>query len=229
VSDQLVVRGDRQVLGALANNQGAKISYHGYGALVKMIAADDWLTECVAMRSDIPEAHFRQLIAKASTVVQHKLKAASPRHADLLREILPQIKQQPNLAAAEAPKDYRVAQLNIRPLLQSGQLTEAAVNTFAAGKKLEEVIVSIASLAGSTPEEIERLLMSRWSSPVAIILKAIGFHWATAQAIYMARLQPGEAPQNDLATIKTEFLALSRQTAERIMRFYKTRKVAASS
>ena len=58
-----------------------------------------------------------------------------------------------------------------------------------------------------------------WSSPVAVILKAIGFHLATIEALYRARLSAGDPIRDDLTRTKAEFIALSRPTAERIVRF----------
>jgi hypothetical protein len=92
--------------------------------------------------------------------------------------------------------------------------------------KLEEVIVSVSKLSGLSAIEIERLFMGTWSSPVAVILKAIGFHLSTVEAIYRSRLSAGEVVRDDLIQAKAEFIALRRPTAERIMRFYCARKAA---
>jgi hypothetical protein len=66
--------------------------------------------------------------------------------------------------------------------------------------------------------------MGTWSSPVAVVLKAIGFHLATVDAIYCSCLSNGEAMRDDLRVTKLEFINLKRPTAERIMRFYKARE-----
>ncbi|MFY9687407.1 MAG: DUF2336 domain-containing protein, partial [Pseudolabrys sp.] len=57
VSDHLVTKGDNTVLRTLASNPGAAISDLGFGILVKKSADDDWLSERVARRIDIPEHH----------------------------------------------------------------------------------------------------------------------------------------------------------------------------
>jgi Uncharacterised protein conserved in bacteria (DUF2336) len=110
--------------------------------------------------------------------------------------------------------------------VNSKPLTEAAVNEFAKARKLEEIIVSISQLSGLPAIEIERLFMGAWSSPVAVILKAIGFRLATVDAIYRSRLSDGEVIRDDLFQTKAEYIALRRPTAERIMRFYCARKAA---
>ena len=119
-------------------------------------------------------------------------------------------------------KDYRTAELVVR----SKPLTEASVIEFAKKKQIEEVVVALALHSDFGVGEIERLFLNTWSSPCAVILKAIGFHLSTLDLIYAARLGPGEVPRNDFIHAKAEFIALRRATAERIMRFFRTRRAA---
>jgi uncharacterized protein (DUF2336 family) len=220
ISDQLVTKGNIKVLRTLASNPGAAISDLGFRILVKKSADDDWLSERVARRIDIPEHHLRELIAKASEIVRERLMADIPELGETIKEILPNDAQ----ATGETglSKDYRTAEL----VVKSKPITETVVNEFAKAKKLEEVIVAIAQLSGLSAAEIERLFMGSWSSPVAVIFKAIGFRLATVDAIYRARLSNGQVVHDDLTQIKAEFIALRRPTAERIMRFYSARKAA---
>ena len=220
VTDQLVTRGDIKVLRTVASNPGAAISDLGFGILVKKSAEDDWLSDRVARRIDIPEHHLRELISKASDVVRQKLTADIPELGEIIKEILPD-----SAPAMGSDKDYRTAEL----VVSSKPLSEAVVYEFAKEQKLEEIIVSISRLSGLPAIEIQRLFIGTWSSPVAVILKAVGFRLATVEAIYRSRLSSGEVIRDDLIQTKAEFIALSRPTAERIVRFYRARKAANSS
>ncbi len=220
VTDQLVTKGDIEVLRTLASNPGAAISDLGFGILVKKGTDDDWLSERVARRIDLPEHHLRELISKASEIVRQRLIADVPALREIIEEILPESLPATGNETPDLCKDYRTAEL----VVKSQPLTEARVNEFAKAQKLEEIIVSISQLSGLSAAEIDRLLMRTWTSPVAVILKAIGFHLTTVDAIYRSRLSNGEAIQGDLSQIKAEFIALRRPTAERIMRFYGARK-----
>jgi len=222
VSDQLVTKGNIEVLRTLASNPGAAISDLGFGILVKKSTDDDWLSERVARRIDIPEHHLRDLISKASDIVRQRLMTDIPELGETIKDILPYSAPAAERRTPGLPKDYRTAEL----VVKSRPLTEAAVNEFAKAKKLEEVIVSVSKLSGLSAIEIERLFMGTWSSPVAVILKAIGFHLSTVEAIYRSRLSAGEVVRDDLIQAKAEFIALRRPTAERIMRFYCARKAA---
>lgn len=222
VSDQLVTKGNIGVLRTLASNPGAAISDLGFGILVKKSADDDWLSERVARRIDIPEHHLRELISKASEIVRQRLMKDAPELNEIIENILPENARSGQTKTAGLSRDYRTAEL----VVSSKTLNEAVVSEFAKARKLEEIVVSIARLSGLSTLEIERLFMSTWSSPVAVIFKAIGFHLPTVDAIYRSRLSSGEAIHDDLSQVKAEFIALRRPTAERILRFYCARRAA---
>jgi uncharacterized protein (DUF2336 family) len=222
VSAHLIRRGDRNVLTAVANNPGAKISEPSFEILVDKSTDDEWLSECVARRTDIPDHHFRQLVVRASETVRQRLIGDDPRQRQLINAILPPT--EPSTERSDKAKDYRTAELVVR----SQPITEAAVIAFANAKKLEEMVVAIAELSGLSASEIDRLFMRSWSSPVAVILKAIGFHLGALHAIYSARLSGEASTQPDLIRTKAEFIALRCPTAERILRFYQVRKSAAA-
>jgi len=217
ISGELIAKGDRKVIGAVVNNQGAAISEPSFRILVEKGTDDDWLAECVASRKDIPERHLRKLVARASDIVRERLIAASPRRRELIDSVM---KRKTPVEKSDPPKDYRTAELVVR----SRPLTEATVNEFARARQTDEVAVAIAQLSGLTPAEIDRLISGTWSSPIPVVLKAIGFHLSTLQAIYNSRLKEGEPPRADLVQAKAEFIALQRGTAERILRFYRVRK-----
>ncbi|MFZ3357597.1 MAG: DUF2336 domain-containing protein [Xanthobacteraceae bacterium] len=222
VTYRLISKGNKKVLGTLASNPGAAISDPSFGILVRKSVNDDWLSECVAVRRDIPEHRLRELLSKASEIVRRRLISLHPEFKDVIRGLWPDKSPPTANHAPSQPRDYRGAER----VVQSRELTEAIVNEFARDKRLPEITVSIAQLSGLSVDEIERLFMGKWTSPVAIILKAIGFHLSTIDAIYHSRLSSGEVIHSDLIQIKAEFLAVRRATAERILRFFYAKRAA---
>jgi Uncharacterised protein conserved in bacteria (DUF2336) len=225
VSSQLIARGDRKVLGTVAINPGAAISDPSFGVLVQKSVNDDWLSECIAGRKDIPQHHLRALLLKASEIVRRRLLLAHPELRDAIREIFP-----PPISSTTSKTgwsiDYKAAERTVK----SREITEEAVKGFARQKKAGEIIVSVAQLSNLSVDEIERLLMNTWTSPVAVIFKAIGFHLPTLESIYRSRLSDHESGRNDLVQTKAEFMAVRRPTAERIVRhFYAKRAVEISN
>jgi hypothetical protein len=225
VSGLLIAKGDRIVLGTLACNPGATISDPSFGVLVRKGADDDWLLECIAGRKDIPSHRLQELLSKASAIVRKRLTTAHPELRGVIANIFP-----PRASTTGEPPapstDYRAAEIAI----SSREPTEALVNEFAVAKKLGEIIVSISRLSGLSVYEIGPLFLGRWASPVAIILKAIGFQLRTVDAIYRARLASHEGIDSDLIQTKAEFIAIRRPTAERIVRhFYAKRAIQISN
>jgi hypothetical protein len=225
VSSQLIERGDKKVLVVLASNPGAVISDPSYAILVRKSADDDWLSECVAGRRDIPAHHLRELLSKASEIVRQRLMTAHPELHETIQEIFPT--WQPPATNNTGPSiDYKTAEQTVKSM----EITEEAVKGFAKEKKVGEIVVSIARLSGLSPYEIERLFLGTWTSPVAVVLKAIGFHLPIIEMIYRSRLSDHEPVHDDLIRTKAEFIAIRRPTAERVVRhFYAKRAVKFSN
>ncbi|HTQ33640.1 MAG TPA: DUF2336 domain-containing protein, partial [Stellaceae bacterium] len=70
ITDVLVRRGDIEVARSVANNHKARLSEHAFTTLVKRAERDGVLAEKVGLRTDIPPRLFRELLMKASGVVQ---------------------------------------------------------------------------------------------------------------------------------------------------------------
>jgi uncharacterized protein (DUF2336 family) len=216
VSDQLIKRGGQEVLGAVVNNPGARISDPSFSILMERSTGNEWLAECIGRRVDIPDHHLRELVTRASEAVRQRLIAGDPRRQQLIDGILPAGSN----ATSLEEKSYRKAELAV---LAHGA-SEATINEFAQNKKLDEIVVALAQLAKLSFPETERLLTGAWLSPVAIIFKALGLKLSTLTAVYNAHLPSGAAAGPDLVRTKAEFIALSRPTAERILRFYQVRR-----
>jgi uncharacterized protein (DUF2336 family) len=225
VSHQLIAKGDKVVLGTLACNPGAAISDPSFGMLIQKGADDEWLLECVAGRKDIPSHHLRALLSKASEIVRERLTKAHPELRWIIEDIFPSRTSTTSRPAALSI-DYKTAE----GVVDSRELTEAVVIEYANAKQLGEIIVAVARLSGLSVFEIERLFVGRWTSPVAIILKSIGFQLRTVDAIYRARLATHQAVEDDLTQTKAEFIAIRHPTAQRIVRhFYAKRAVKISN
>jgi uncharacterized protein (DUF2336 family) len=224
ISYHLVAKGNKKILSTLASNPGAAISDSSFGILVKKSAEDDWLAECVAGRKDIPEHHLRELVSKASEIVRQRLITSNPELSDIIQEILP-LKASTANKAPNPVTDYSAAERLVKLL----EVTETVVIEFAREKKLAEMVASIAQLSRLSVYEIERLFMGPWTSPVAVILKALGFRLSTIDAIYRSRLSAGEVIRGDLIQTKAEFIAIRRPTAERILRFFYAKRAVTIS
>jgi uncharacterized protein (DUF2336 family) len=79
VTDELVTRGNREVVQSVVSNEGACFSDFGFRQMIKRSETDAALAEQVGLRKEIPRHMFRQLIAKASDEVKRRLELERPK------------------------------------------------------------------------------------------------------------------------------------------------------
>jgi len=194
LSDILVERGDREVVRSIANNRHAQLSDNAFSTLVKRAEEDSVLAEKVGMRTDIPPRLFRQLLMRASDVVQKRLLAkAKPETQTEIRRVLAQVTDE--VAAKAAPRNYAAALATVRALHSQHKLKETDIAEFAKSGKYQETIAARAS----------------------------GFDWSTVKAILNARPGAKPSP-HALDVARDNFERLTVTTAQRVVRFWQVRQ-----
>ena len=219
VTDVLVRRGDQEVVHSVVGNQGARLSNDGFIVLVDRAGSDEVLAEKVGLRPDIPPRLFRDLLLKATEVVQQRMLAsAKPERQAEIRRILAKVSRE--VGARAGTRDYLAAREKVLALRQQGKLDEAAVGKFAGEGHYEEMVVALALLCSVSIEVVDRLMTGDRPDPILILCKSAGWSWATAKAIIMAR-RPGQSPSSvGLDAAFANFKRLSLTTAQRVMRFW---------
>jgi uncharacterized protein (DUF2336 family) len=220
LTDVLVRRGDREVVHSVADNRDARISNDSFSTLVDRAGSDGVLAEKVGLRPDIPPRLFRDLLLKATEVVQQRLFAsAKPETQAEIRRVLAKISHE--VAAKAAPRDYSAAQRTVEALKREGKLNEAALVDFAGRGQYEETVAALASLCAVPIEVVDRLMGGDRPDPVLILCKSAGWGWPTVKTIIMART--GGTSSQGLDTAYANFERLSPTTAQRVMRFWQLR------
>ena len=223
VTDVLVRRGDREVVHSVAENRGARFSEDSFVTLVDRAEKDGVLAEKVGLRPDIPPRLFRDLLLKATEVVQQRLFAsAKPETQAEIRRVLAKISTE--VGATSAPRDYSAAQRTIEALRQEGKLDEACLVDFAKRSQYEETIASLAALCAVPIEVVDRLMGGERPDPVLILCKSVGWGWPTVKAIIMSRPRGVATSSQTLDAAYANFERLSPTTAQRVMRFWQVRR-----
>jgi uncharacterized protein (DUF2336 family) len=224
ITDVLVRRGDQEVARSVADNATARLSNDAYSALVNRAEKDNILAEKVGRRPDIPPHHFRDLLVRATEVVQRRLLAtAGPDTQSEIRRMLAAISKEFNAVAA--PRDYSAAQRTVLGLHRAGQLGEAELSNFAQSNKFEETVATLSALCGVPIEAVDRLAAGERPDPVLILCKAVGFGWPTAKAILLAQPDSRKPNNQALDAAHSNFERLSPSTARRVVRFWQVREV----
>jgi uncharacterized protein (DUF2336 family) len=221
VTDVLVRRGDREVVRSVANNRNARISDGAFTSLVKRADDDGVLAEKVGLRADIPPHLFRDLLVRATDVVQKRLLAAArPETQAEVRRVLAKISKE---AAGSASRNYAAAQEVIRELHDAGQLDEASLIKFADGARFEETVAALSALCAVPIDVVDRLMTGDRPDPVLILCKAVGFGWQTVRAVINTRAGAKPVSNQALDAAYANFEKLSPSTAQRVVRFWQVR------
>jgi len=223
VTDVLVARGNRQVMHSVAENRDARLSENGFSVLVNQAETDGALAERVGLRPDIPPRLFRELLLKATEVVQQRLFAsAKPETQAEIRRVLAKVSGE--VAAKAAPRDYSAAQRAVEALRLVGKLDEAALVDFAKAVQFEETVAALSSLCAVPIEVVDRLMGGDRPDPVLILAKSAGWGWPTVKTIILSRSRGKGGSSQALDNAYSNFERLSPATAQRVMRFWQVRR-----
>ena len=227
VTDVLVRRGDRQVVRSVAGNRAARLSEGTFSTLVSRAEKDGELAEKVGMRPDIPPRLFRELLFKATAVVQQRLLASARPETQLeIQRILAKVSKE---VGTSGGRDYAAAERTVETLHQQGRLNEPALLDFAKSNQYEEAVAALARLCAVPIDVVDRLMSGDRPDPVLILCKAAGWQWPTARAIIVARPSGKGTSTQALDAAFANFERLSPATAQRVMRFWQARPNAAPS
>lgn len=224
VTDVIVRRGAREVVRQVAVNNGAKFSTSGFAGLIKRANDDGALALAVGQRQDLSAPHLQHLVTGAVDLVRRRLMAnATP---DRRAAIIAIIGEASGVSQAKpAIRNFVAAQRVVLELHVAGQLDEAALAAFAKERKYEETAAALSAMTGVPLVVVDRLLSGEKADPIAILGKSIGLAWPTVRAVMVLRLGPGRTPSiPDLGRAQLAFDQLPSSTAQRVVKFWQTRR-----
>jgi uncharacterized protein (DUF2336 family) len=225
VTDVLVKRGDRDVARNIARNRTARLSEVSFAALVGQAHSDEILAEGVGLRPDIPARLFRELLLKATSVVQQRLLASANAATQAeIKRVLAKVSGE--VASKSRQRDYSAAQRVVAELRKEGKLNEPQLVEFARTGRYEETVASIELLCRVPIDVVDRLMSGDRPDPILILCKAAGWGWPTARAVIQSRPHVN-ASSHALDNAFSNFERLSGATAHRVMRFWQARTTAA--
>jgi uncharacterized protein (DUF2336 family) len=227
VTDELVTRGNQEVVGSVAENKGAQISDFGFLHMIKRSSGDSILVEHLGHRKDIPRPMFQQLISKASADVRRKLELERP---DLLGEIRSSVVEVAGSLQSRfgpATRSYFEVKRAVKLRHQRGVLNEQSIVEYALAHKIEETTVGLSLLCGVPIGAVELALMDR--EMALILAKARGFEWHTAMALLFLGAKDHRIKAQDLEELKGEFERLDTRTSQDVLNHYRSRKYSVVS
>jgi len=226
VTDALLARHYPSVSRRLVNNPGARVSAAGFAIVLAQAESDPELAIDTGIRVDLPPDLRQQLLRSATETVRARLLSRAPPH--LFEEIRAAIATASAGAGREMAKarDFAAAKRHVMQMKTRGELDEQALLGFARTRKYEETVVALAELSRTTVDVIRPLMQSLRDDGVLIPCKVAGLGWDTVVAVLESRFASGAMGPHELARAKAQFAKLTKDNAQRLLRFWQVRSVA---
>ena len=229
VTDELVTRGNREVVSSVATNNGARFSNFGFLHMIKRSESDSILAEQLGLRKDIPRHLFQQLIAKASGDVKKKLAQERPDIASQILSSVTDVTGALHSKFGPASKNYFTAKRVVANKHQYGDLTENSILEYARSRKVEETTVGLSLLCSLPIDVVERALIENNREMTLILAKALDFSWETTISLLFLHAKDHRIAARDLDAMREDFIRLNTQTSRSVLEFYRSRKNAAAA
>ena len=229
VTNELLARGDREVVRSIAANNGARFSEAGFLQMIKRSEGDSILAEHLGLRKEIPRHLFQQLISKASDDVRRKLEQERPDLADLIQTSVTDITGALQSKFGPATTSYFAAKKAVTALHHRGNLNEARIVEYARSHATEEAIVGLSLLCTLPVDVVERALFGSNGEMILILAKALDFSWETAMSLLFLGAKDHCISARALDYKHDEFARLTNETSRKILDLYRSRKSAAGA
>ncbi len=228
VTDELVKRGNQEVVNAVATNSGAKFSEFGFLNMIKRAEGDSILAEQLGLRKDIPRHIFQQLIAKATSDVKKRLERERPDMARQIQSSVSDVAGELQSKFGPMSRNHFVAKRVVTTQHRLGNLNEASISSYAVSHRVEEVIIGISLLCSLPGDVIERILLDRNREMLLIVCNALGFSWDTTMALLFLGAKDHRITASDLKTLENDYNRLNIETSRSVLAFYRSRKNGAA-
>jgi uncharacterized protein (DUF2336 family) len=229
VSDVLIDRGNSTVLTTVAGNAGARFSTRGYRSLMGKAERDANIASALVNRADLSPEMFRKLVAQASATVQQRLMAAAdPKIKEQVQGVIQSITVGISRNADRAVSMRATHAGSQLKTIDKSKLRLELVD-YATTGRASETATALAALTELSLDTVRELLTRKDYELLLIACKACGLGWIAVRAVLdLAAKSRDEFGFNSAAHLE-EYNKLSREAAERVIRFLKVRKAASGA
>ncbi|HET7889153.1 MAG TPA: DUF2336 domain-containing protein [Bradyrhizobium sp.] len=220
VTDELVTRGNQEVVQSVVGNTGARFSDFGFRQMIKRAETDTVLAERVGLRKEIPPQLFRVLIARATGEVRRKLERERP---ELTREIQASVNQAASKLYSKfgpGQESYLALKQTVAQVHKAGKLNERSIAAYALAHKFEEAVIGLSLLSSLPVDVVEQMLLVSNRDLILVLSKALEFSWDTAMALLFLGAENHRIASSDLDELKSEFKRADIRMSRGILEVY---------
>jgi uncharacterized protein (DUF2336 family) len=224
VTDELVKRGDPEVVNSVVSNGGAKFSEFGFLNMIKRAEGDSILAEQLGLRKDIPRHVFQQLIAKATSDVKKRLERERPDMARQIQSSVTELAGELQSKFGPVSRGHHVAKRVVSTQHRLGNLSETSISGYARSHRIEEVTIGMSLLCSLPGDVVERAMLDKNREMILILAKALDFSWDTMMALLFLGAKDHRITANDLRSLEGDYSRLNIETSRSVLAFYQSRK-----
>lgn len=228
VTDELVGRGNQEVVRSTAANRGAKFSEAGLSKLTDRAAADGELAIHMWSRPDIPRSHLVRLFSEASEIIRARMHEADHGKSRLIDDMLARGLERLQAGSRVNSASYAEAEALVRKLQEAGQLDEAKLREFAGANQFENTVVALKLICDVPIGLIERALVDDSTERVIVLARAAGLSWETTRSILKLSADNHIQSRDEVARCVESFRKLQPSTAKKALQFYRLRECTVS-
>jgi uncharacterized protein (DUF2336 family) len=229
VSDVLIDRGNSMVLSTVANNAGARFSPDGYTTLATQAETDANIASALIRRSDMSPEMFRRLVSEAGATVKQRLLTTADRGMkEQVQRVIQSIEAE-ICRNTDRAMPVRGSQAGAKlKAIDKGKL-RAEVLDYASAGRTSQTATALAALAELSIDTVRQLLLRHDYELLLIVCKASGLGWPAVRAILELASKSRDVFSFNSGGLLEQYNKLSRESADRVMRFIKVRKAASGA
>ena len=224
VVDVLVEKGDDRLLGSLAGNDGAELSRNAMETLVaRSEGGDEALNEALTMRDGMPADLMRKMYNHVSSALrEHILSQGVDIDESQIDDMLDETREW--LTKEGGGEKLTEAEKYIQRKVQLKQLDQALLLKLMREGRVQEFIAGIALLGKIDIPTARQALFDKSGEKLAVVCKALEFDSNTFSQLVDLSNTLGERDESDKAMLVGVYGRITTESAQRAMRFLRTRQ-----
>lgn len=224
VTDVLVNRGNERVLENVTSNKGASLSRESFEKLTQHANTNAALNNLLEGRKDTPD----DLMEVIKTRVIEKIKEeATDAGINISSEEIRSTVNDKSATIELSEADKKAATDEIDFLHKRKQLDERVVIHYVKLNKLHETIYCLTLMTGLDEHVIRHCLLQAELPALAVLCKSNGFQRSTFASLLQLRENISDINGSQIIDAIRRYETLDLDTAKRVMRFLKVRKLSA--
>jgi uncharacterized protein (DUF2336 family) len=223
VTDALVVKGNDEVLGTLAGNDGARFSRDGMETIVERAKGNEDLNQTLSSRDDVPDDLAQDMFWRVSWAMREQILDANEELNEdqvdaLIGETEKWFTEQKGKRSLDPAENFIVRKEKM------GQLDNGLLLKLVREEKIPEFVAGLGRLSNIDLDTARQAVFDVSAEKMAVICKAIDVNYDVfGEFVYCINMvEEREGP--DMEDLLGVYQRITPQVAQKALRFLRTRK-----